>query len=231
MVLLKVSSESEFEPAFESAVRQRVDALLVGADPFFTSRRAQLVALAARHAMPAAYPWREYAIAGGLMSYGYQYRRGVPSDWPVCRAHPQGRQARRPSSATAHQVRADDQPQNREVARSQRTTHFVRVRRRADSSPRYDGVDPPPADGRGPNAQAVLMKATFWIETVIYRINVPPMSAGDAPLALSPGADQSASSFGAELPSLDSIHRGQDSLPAAPSPCPQPKFSTRRKSS
>ena len=70
MVLLKVSSESEFEPAFESAVRQRVDALLVGADPFFTSRRAQLVALAARHAMPAAYPWREYAIAGGLMSYG-----------------------------------------------------------------------------------------------------------------------------------------------------------------
>jgi hypothetical protein len=48
------------------------------------------------------------------------------------------------------------------------------------------GVYPPPASGRGPNAQAVLMKATFWIETVLYQIKVPPMRTGDAPLVLSP---------------------------------------------
>ena len=70
MVLLNASAESDFEPALVSAVQQRVDALLVSANPFFTSRRAQLVALAARHAMPAGFPWREYADAGGLMSYG-----------------------------------------------------------------------------------------------------------------------------------------------------------------
>ena len=70
MVLLNAGAESDFEPALVSAVRQRVDALLVSANPFFTSRRAQLVALAARHAMPAGFPWREYADAGGLMSYG-----------------------------------------------------------------------------------------------------------------------------------------------------------------
>jgi hypothetical protein len=48
------------------------------------------------------------------------------------------------------------------------------------------GENPPPASGRGQNAQAVLMKATFWIETVIYQINVPPMSADGPPLVLSP---------------------------------------------
>jgi putative ABC transport system substrate-binding protein len=70
MILLGASGESDFEPALVSAVGQRANALLVSANPFFMSRRAQLIALAARHAMPAGYPWREYADAGGLMSYG-----------------------------------------------------------------------------------------------------------------------------------------------------------------
>ena len=70
MVLLNASAERDFEPALVSAVQQRVDALLVSANPLFTQRRVQLVALAARHAMPAGYPWREYTDAGGLMSYG-----------------------------------------------------------------------------------------------------------------------------------------------------------------
>jgi putative tryptophan/tyrosine transport system substrate-binding protein len=58
------------EREFVSASRQGAQALLVSADPFFNSQRTQLVALAARYAMPAAYPWSEYAKAGGLMSYG-----------------------------------------------------------------------------------------------------------------------------------------------------------------
>jgi putative ABC transport system substrate-binding protein len=70
MVLLKASSESDFELTLVSAVQQRVDALLVSANPFFMGRRAQLIALMARHAMPAGYPWREHTEAGGLMSYG-----------------------------------------------------------------------------------------------------------------------------------------------------------------
>jgi putative tryptophan/tyrosine transport system substrate-binding protein len=70
VVLLTASAESDLEPAFISAVQQRADALLVAASAFFTDRRAQVVALAARHAMPTAYPWRQYVEAGGLMSYG-----------------------------------------------------------------------------------------------------------------------------------------------------------------
>jgi putative ABC transport system substrate-binding protein len=70
LLVLNATAESEFDMAFASAVNQHAGALLVGADPFFTTRRAQIVELAARHALPAAYPWREYVEAGGLMSYG-----------------------------------------------------------------------------------------------------------------------------------------------------------------
>jgi len=70
LLVLNAIAESEFDGVFVSAVNQRAGALLVAADPFFTTRRAHIVALAARHALPAAYPWREYAEAGGLMSYG-----------------------------------------------------------------------------------------------------------------------------------------------------------------
>jgi putative tryptophan/tyrosine transport system substrate-binding protein len=65
LLTITAEAESDFEPA-----QQGVEALLVTADPFFNSRRAQIVALAARHSLPAAYPWREYVEAGGLMSYG-----------------------------------------------------------------------------------------------------------------------------------------------------------------
>jgi putative ABC transport system substrate-binding protein len=58
------------DATFSSFVQQRVNAVFVGADAFFTSRRNQLVGLAARHAMPAVYHLRDLAVAGGLMSYG-----------------------------------------------------------------------------------------------------------------------------------------------------------------
>jgi len=66
---LHASTENDFDPAFETLERLEAGALVVGPDLFFLSRRDRLVALAARHSVPAIYPWREAAIAGGLMSY------------------------------------------------------------------------------------------------------------------------------------------------------------------
>jgi putative ABC transport system substrate-binding protein len=69
-VIVRANAESDFDAAFSTLVQQRAEALLVCSSPFFNSRRGQLVLLAARHAVPAIYEWREFAEAGGLMSYG-----------------------------------------------------------------------------------------------------------------------------------------------------------------
>ena len=68
--ILNASAESEINAAFATLVQLRAGALLVGADPFFTSHMEQIVSEAARHSIPVMYFTREYPAAGGLMSYG-----------------------------------------------------------------------------------------------------------------------------------------------------------------
>ena len=98
ILIVKATSEREFNAAFATIVQAGAGALLVGGGPFFLSQRRQLVALASRHALPASYLSRDYLEAGGLMSYGASqadaYRRaGIyagqilkgakPADMPV----------------------------------------------------------------------------------------------------------------------------------------------------
>src|SRR6516165_8415785 len=71
--VLRVSTEKELDNGFASFAQQRPDALIVAAAPFFTARRKELVALADRHRLAAIYSWREFAAAGGLMSYGASF--------------------------------------------------------------------------------------------------------------------------------------------------------------
>jgi ABC-type uncharacterized transport system substrate-binding protein len=70
LLTLSASTEEEIDAAFMTLAAHRVDALFVGGSPLFETRRDHIVVLAARYAVPAIYNWREYAAAGGLMSYG-----------------------------------------------------------------------------------------------------------------------------------------------------------------
>ena len=74
LIVLKASSKDDIDTAFSTLVEQRGGGLLQQVDPFLQSRRDQLVALAARHALPAIYERRDFAAAGGLMSYGTSLR-------------------------------------------------------------------------------------------------------------------------------------------------------------
>jgi putative ABC transport system substrate-binding protein len=96
--IFHASNDEELTAAFAEMKKRRIDALVVVSDIFFDSRREQLVTLAARHTIPAIYPWRDYVAAGGLMSYGTSVTEGYrqagnyiarilkgaqPSDLPV----------------------------------------------------------------------------------------------------------------------------------------------------
>jgi putative tryptophan/tyrosine transport system substrate-binding protein len=70
LIVVNARTDSDFEKAFATFSQQRVGAILVGTSTFYPQRMEQLAALAARHALPAIFPLREFALAGGLMSYG-----------------------------------------------------------------------------------------------------------------------------------------------------------------
>ena len=97
LFVAKAGDDAELNAAFAFLLEQRIGALLVAADPYFDTRRDRIIAFAAQNRLPAVYHFREYAFAGGLVSYGPSvidaYRAGIytgrilkgekPADLPV----------------------------------------------------------------------------------------------------------------------------------------------------
>ena len=102
--VVNASTIREIDAAFASLVRERTDALLVAGDGFFNSRRVQLAMLAVRHSIPATFSTREYAEAGGLMSYGTSWADTGATSWHLRGSHPQGRQTGRSTGRAVDQV-------------------------------------------------------------------------------------------------------------------------------
>ena len=102
--VVNASAESEFEAAFANMASLPAGAIIVGADPFFNGRRDQLVALAARFAIPAIYPFREFAVAGGLTSYGTNVNSGYRLAGQYTAKISQGNEAYRSASSAIDDV-------------------------------------------------------------------------------------------------------------------------------
>ena len=120
------------ETAFATISQMRVDAVTVGTDGFFITRREQIAALAARYAVPGIYPFPDYPAAGRPRELRRQPRRCVSTSGRLHRTGSQRGQAGRPAHHATGQVRVDHQPQNRESARPHNSAGSARPRRRGD---------------------------------------------------------------------------------------------------
>ena len=127
--VLNASTTREIDSAFASFMRERPDALFVGNDAFFTSRRVQFVTLAARDRIPAAYSNRDYVEAGGLMTYGTKIADAYRQAGTYAGRILKGCQASGAAGGTGKQVRAGHQRPDGQDARPHRASYAARNRR------------------------------------------------------------------------------------------------------
>ena len=115
--ILNATSERDIDNAF-TTLAQRGGVLIVSTDPFFVSRFHQIVVLCTQHKIPAIYDRREFGRSRCPDQLRYGPARRIPPNWRLCRQDHRGSKAIRPSGHPANQVRAGDQSQDREGARS-----------------------------------------------------------------------------------------------------------------
>src|SRR5262249_4138587 len=130
ILIVNAANEREFHPAFAKVVHAGAGGLLISSTVFFNSQRRQLVALAARHALPTVFNQREYADVGGLMSYGPSqsdaYRRAGVYVGPILK----GRKPGHPAGRSWDSIRSGHQPRHRKGIGRRNSAQSARARRR-----------------------------------------------------------------------------------------------------
>jgi putative ABC transport system substrate-binding protein len=132
LVVLKAGLEKEIDAAFASATQRGVRGVLISADPLFTARRNQLVALAASYKLPVMYPFREFVEAGRFDELWAKPRNGVSCSRHLRWSHSQGHEAERPADRRADDIRVSNQPQNSQGAWANNPVGLACDRRRDD---------------------------------------------------------------------------------------------------
>src|SRR6516164_3854969 len=128
ILVLNVSNESDLKNAFTAITERRAGAVLVQSDPFLNSRSDQIAALAAQHRVPAVSPFREFARAGGLMSYGTDVGRCISPTRSLRREDSERCQALRTPCPAGGESRVCHQSQDREDARPHHSAAAIRPR-------------------------------------------------------------------------------------------------------
>ena len=129
---IDVRDPGEIERAIAAFARERNGGLIVTASPLAVTHRDLIISLATRYRLPNVYPFRYYPASGGLASYGPDPIDELQTLGCLRRSHPQRREAGRPASAGAYQVRAGHQSQDRQGARPHCAADAARHRRRGD---------------------------------------------------------------------------------------------------
>src|SRR5262249_11086070 len=129
---IDIGADTEIERTISTFASQPDGGLVAFPHPKTTANRASIIILAARHRLPAIYPFRFFAIEGGLMSYGIDQIDQWARHRDLSGSHPAGRQARRSAGAGTNQVRANDQPQDGQGDRLTHPAGISSARRRGD---------------------------------------------------------------------------------------------------
>jgi len=128
----QVSSARDFDSVFERLVERRIGAILMAGDTLFLSSQHQLIALAARHRIPALFEQREAVLAGGPNELWAQRKKRLSVRRHLCEPTSQGRQTFRTTHPVADEIRPRHQPQDSEGARFECSQFHTIARRRGD---------------------------------------------------------------------------------------------------